>query len=151
LKDEIATALLDIDSVKSNTLDYVMKHVAESKVRPSCIMDVIHLNFVFGSSQSHGKFIEEFAKMKIPNYRLIQEEELYYLAKDASFEHIKEKGDGFDYNREMNKNQLNYSEHVLDIVDVICAKDLDDMSQPSDMSSVSGSVLGTDGTGISVE
>jgi hypothetical protein len=147
LKDEIATALLDIDSVKSNTLDYVMKHVAESKVRPSCIMDVIHLNFVFGSSQSHGKFIEEFAKMKIPNYRLIQEEELYYLAKDASFEHIKEKGDGFDYNREMNKNQLNYSEHVLDIVDVICAKDLDDMSQPSDMSSVSGSVLGTDGTG----
>ncbi|KAH0819001.1 hypothetical protein GEV33_003789 [Tenebrio molitor] len=94
--------------------------------------------------QSHGKFIEEFAKMKIPNYRLIQEEELYYLAKDASFEHIKEKGDGFDYNREMNKNQLNYSEHVLDIVDVICAKDLDDMSQPSDMSSVSGSVLGYD-------
>ncbi|RZC33025.1 SZT2-like, partial [Asbolus verrucosus] len=152
LKDEIATALLDIDTVTLNTLNYVMKHVTESKGRSSCIMDVINLNFVFGSGESHEKFIEEFAKMKVPNYKLVQEDELYYLAKGNNFEQNKnnyfmENGDVFECNRELYRNQLKYNDHVVDIVDMY-AKDLDEIaSQPSDISSISGSVLGTDGTG----
>ncbi|XP_008200755.1 KICSTOR complex protein SZT2 isoform X3 [Tribolium castaneum] len=144
LKDEIATALLDVDSVSLGTLEYVMRHVADSKSRSSCIMDVISLNFVFGSNQSHSKFVEEFARMKIPNYKLVQEGELYYLAKDTNFEPVKQNGDGFDLTRP----QMRYTETIIDVGDVIYSKDFDEIaSQPSDMSSVSGSVLGTDGTG----
>lgn len=130
-----------------------MSHVSESKGRASCVMDVISLNFVFGSIQSHDKFITEFAKLKIPNYKLIQEDELYYLAKDNSSDLIKstyssDSGEVFEYtNRELTKNQMKYNEHVVDIADIY-PRDMDEIdSQPSDMSSVSGSVLGTDCTG----
>ncbi|KAJ3640250.1 hypothetical protein Zmor_003559 [Zophobas morio] len=144
LKDEIATALLDIDSVTMNTLDYIMRHVAESTTRFSCIMDIINLNFVFGSGQSQAKFIEEFTKMKISNYKLVQEEELYYLAKDNSLE--QNKYSDFDYH-DVHRNQMKYNDNIVD-VETMYGKDLDEIaSQPSDMSSVSGSVLGTDGTG----
>lgn len=153
LKDEIGTALLDIDSVTYNTLKYVMTHVSESKGRASCMMDVISLNFVFGSIQSHDKFITEFAKLKIPNYKLMQEDDLYYLAKDTCSDLIKstyssDSSEVFEYpNREMTKSQIKYNEHLGDILDIY-PRDMDEIgSQPSDMSSVSGSVLGTDCTG----
>lgn len=118
-----------------------MKHVSDSRARTSCIMDVINLNFVFGSSQSHGKFVEEFAKMKIPHYKLVQEGELYYLAKDKNYEAVKENGDDFGCTKFK-------CEHIIDVTDVIYSRDFDEIaSQPSDLSSISGSVLGTDGTG----
>lgn len=130
-----------------------MTHVSESKGRASCIMDVISLNFVFGSIQSHDKFITEFAKLKIPHYKLMQEDELYYLAKDNSSELVKstyssDSGEVFEYtNREGARSQMKYSEHLVEILDNY-PRDMDEIgSQPSDMSSVSGSVLGTDCTG----
>lgn len=137
LKDEIATALLDIDSVTSNTLNLVMKHIAESKGRSSCIMEVIHLNFVFDSNESHEKFVEEFVKIKVPSYKLLKEDDLYYLTKDnTSFDK-----ENFIEDRVFDFCGLSRRYNDFD-------KDFDDVaSQPSDISS-SGSVLGTDGTGI---
>lgn len=58
LKDEIATSLLDIEPVTSTTLNFVMKHVSDSGNRTSCLLEVIGLNFVYGSSQSYEKFVQ---------------------------------------------------------------------------------------------
>nr|XP_023016879.1 KICSTOR complex protein SZT2-like [Leptinotarsa decemlineata] len=84
LKDEICTALLDVDPVTSKTLNYVMDHVSTSSPdRTSCVLDVIHLNFVY-PLQSHGKFVDEFSNLKLPysGYKLCKKEDIYYLAKD---------------------------------------------------------------------
>ncbi|XP_056646993.1 KICSTOR complex protein SZT2-like isoform X1 [Diorhabda sublineata] len=87
LRDEICTALLDQDPVSTETLNYAMNHITEgvSRNANSCVQDVIKLNFVYATPQSHEKFVEEFANLKLPysGYKLCKLEDLYYLAKDC--------------------------------------------------------------------
>nr|XP_022914806.1 KICSTOR complex protein SZT2-like isoform X1 [Onthophagus taurus] len=81
LKDEIAHSLLDVNPVTENTLKFVSKHIAESRSRESCRMDVIELNFVYKPSQSYEKFMQEFGKISVPEYQLCQVDDIYYLSK----------------------------------------------------------------------
>ncbi|KAF5294731.1 hypothetical protein FQA39_LY00215 [Lamprigera yunnana] len=85
LKDEIATALLDIDIVTPETLSFVMNHVSDNVGCSSCVLDIIDLNFVYGSSHSYDKFVQEFAKITIPHYKLCKEKNIYYLAKSTPY------------------------------------------------------------------
>lgn len=109
-----------------------MKHVSDNaSTRPSCIQNVIDLNFVYGGNKSFGKFIEEFSKLQIPPYILQKECEVYYLAKEIS-----EQKEGRVYGK----------------LELDCTKSTDLMqqsteasSQLSDTSSLNGSPLGTDG------
>ncbi|KAF5284426.1 hypothetical protein FQR65_LT13560 [Abscondita terminalis] len=85
LKDEIATALLDIDSVTADTLNFVIGHVSDNVGCSSCVLDTIDLSFVYGSVDSYDKFVQEFAKIKIPYYKLCKEKEIYYLTKNVPY------------------------------------------------------------------
>lgn len=60
LRDEIATALLDLEPVSQETLNMVIEHVETSGSKFSCKKDVIHLNFVYGATHSRNKFIQVF-------------------------------------------------------------------------------------------
>ncbi|GJQ67112.1 hypothetical protein Trydic_g21981 [Trypoxylus dichotomus] len=83
LKDEIATSLLDIEPVTITTLKFISKHITNSTSRKSCVLDIIDLNFVYEPSQSHKKFVQEFFKISIPDYKLCKVEDLYYLSKNS--------------------------------------------------------------------
>ncbi|KRT81662.1 hypothetical protein AMK59_5321, partial [Oryctes borbonicus] len=81
LKDEIATSLLDIEPVTISTLKFISKHITDSTSRKSCVLDIIDLNFVYEPSQSYEKFVQEFFKISIPDYKLCKVDDLYYLSK----------------------------------------------------------------------
>ncbi|KAK4871539.1 hypothetical protein RN001_015663 [Aquatica leii] len=85
LKDEIATALLDIDLITSDTLNFVISHVSDNVGCSSCLLDTIDLSFVYGSVHSYDKFVQEFAKIKIPYYKLCKEKDIYYLTKNVPY------------------------------------------------------------------
>ncbi|KAL3289662.1 hypothetical protein HHI36_023070, partial [Cryptolaemus montrouzieri] len=143
LKDEIATALLDVEPITASTLTTIVHHVSHSTGKPSCDLDKITLNFVYDTFQSYSIFMEEFAKITVPNYKLCKEEDYYYLVKEniSSQSYL----DIFPFNSCANDSSginedfdiprpLNDDEKVKD----------DIASQASDISSVNGSVL-TDG------
>lgn len=58
LRDEIATALLDLEPVSIETLNMVIEHVESSTYKVSCKKDIINLNFVYGASHSRNKFLQ---------------------------------------------------------------------------------------------
>lgn len=58
LRDEIATALLDLEPVSIETLNMVIEHVESSPYKVSCKKDIINLNFVYGASHSRNKFLQ---------------------------------------------------------------------------------------------
>ncbi|XP_030748432.1 LOW QUALITY PROTEIN: KICSTOR complex protein SZT2-like [Sitophilus oryzae] len=92
LEDEICTTLLDANHVTMDMLNYVIKHVSEGHPsKPSCRINKIVLNFVFTNDKCHEKFLEEFSKMPLPlGYKLCQEEEYYYVAKNEILRDIME-------------------------------------------------------------
>lgn len=86
LRDEIATRLLDIEPVTTDTLQTVIKHINESMDKISCKKEVINLNFIYGTPQGMAKFLEEFKHMPLnlhdgASYQLIQNADWYYLIK----------------------------------------------------------------------
>ncbi|XP_066906429.1 KICSTOR complex protein SZT2 isoform X3 [Halyomorpha halys] len=84
LNDEIAVFLLDCLQVVESTLIFVANHVTNSIGRYSCILNTVHLNFVFGIKPSLEKFIEEFSQLKLPGYKLKKEGDFYYVIKDPN-------------------------------------------------------------------
>ncbi|XP_025829072.1 KICSTOR complex protein SZT2-like [Agrilus planipennis] len=70
LRDEIATALLDMNPVTPETLNFVINHVIKSPGRSSCILDRVDLHFVYESHQSHEKFVKDFKDVQVPNYKI---------------------------------------------------------------------------------
>ena len=60
MRDEIAAFLLDVSPVTEATLQLVANHVASSTGRPSCLMEVVPLHFVFGPEQSLSKFLQVY-------------------------------------------------------------------------------------------
>lgn len=87
LKDEIVTSLLDIEPVTINTLKFISKHITDSMSRKSCVLDIIDLNFVYEPSKSYERFVQEFFKISIPDYKLCKVEDLYYLSKNSESNH----------------------------------------------------------------
>ncbi|XP_057320134.1 KICSTOR complex protein SZT2-like [Microplitis mediator] len=82
LKDEIVTALLDINPPTEETLHFVARHVADSNGRTSCHFDKVPLHFVFSSTNNAPKFYEELIKMEIDRYKIKQLKEFLYFVKD---------------------------------------------------------------------
>lgn len=58
MRDEIAAFLLDTFPLDKNTLAFVANHVANSPGRPSCLMERVPLQFVFGADRSLGYFLQ---------------------------------------------------------------------------------------------
>jgi len=58
MRDEIAAFLLDTFPLDKNTLAFVASHVANSPGRPSCLMERVPLQFVFGADRSLGYFLQ---------------------------------------------------------------------------------------------
>ncbi|CAH0562057.1 unnamed protein product [Brassicogethes aeneus] len=151
LKDEIATALLDIEPVKPDTLNFVTSHVTTgSQMRASCVMDIIKLNFVYACRQSSEKFVEEFSKIKLPDCKLCKIEDFYYLAKDNNGARERRESGCFVQN-DFECSSLNDSFHLPDMFNT-SKEDADNKSveenasQISDIStSINGSMLGTEG------
>nr|XP_018915153.1 PREDICTED: protein SZT2-like [Bemisia tabaci] len=84
MSDEIAAFLLDKSPVDEETLSLVTNHVSSSTGRSSCMLEKVPLYFVFGPDQSMPKFLQEFNSMKIPEYKLKQEKDFYFLIKDPT-------------------------------------------------------------------
>ncbi|CAD6224796.1 GSCOCG00005557001-RA-CDS, partial [Cotesia congregata] len=82
LKDEIVTALLDVNPPTEEILHFVVRHVADSNGRTSCHFDKVSLHFVFSSANNAPKFYEELIKMKITRYTIKQLKEYLYFVKD---------------------------------------------------------------------
>lgn len=82
LQDEIVTALLDLEPIKAETLLEVTEHISKSTHKSSGQLDKVTLNFVYGPSESLGRFSQEFRKLPVPDYKLILEGDFYFLAKD---------------------------------------------------------------------
>ncbi|XP_018578793.1 KICSTOR complex protein SZT2 isoform X1 [Anoplophora glabripennis] len=158
LQDEICTSLLDVESVTAETLGFVMKHVMEATpLRSSCVLDIIDLNFVYASAQSHEKFVQEFSKLKLPyvDYVLCKEAELHYLVKNNSQILRDDKDKDFvttDLNVNGTENVSNRVDPSADIL-IYSRENPNNKSvykhevnsQQSDISSVNGSERGTDG------
>ena len=83
LRDETATAYLDKSSLTEDTLNFVARHVAESKDRSSCYTEKVPLHFVFPSENSVPKFLEELTKFEIDRYCIRQEGSLFYFVKNV--------------------------------------------------------------------
>ena len=82
LQDETATALLDKSSPNEDTLNFVARHVSESKDRTSCYTEKVPLHFVFPSENSVPKFLEELTRLEIDRYCIRQEGSLFYFVKN---------------------------------------------------------------------
>lgn len=58
MRDEIAAFLLDTFPLDKNTLAFVANHVANSPDRPSCLMERVPLQFVYGPERSLEHFLQ---------------------------------------------------------------------------------------------
>lgn len=107
-----------------------MRHVSDNAfTRPSCIQNVIDLNFVYGGNKSYAKFIEDFSRLKLPPYILCKESDVYYLAKE-SCEHK-------EIDSIKNTGQVYKKLEGAEI--------MEQSTEMSDTSSLNGSPQGTDG------
>ncbi|XP_064415802.1 KICSTOR complex protein SZT2 [Latimeria chalumnae] len=81
LEDEIVSALRHSKNIGVSTLRQVSEHVYRSHGRPRCHMEVVPLQFVFGSEQSLEKFKEEFRRMTLPGHLLNEEDHYFYVSR----------------------------------------------------------------------
>ena len=58
MRDEISAFLLDTFPLDRSTLAFVANHVANSPGRPSCLMERVPLQFVFGADHSLEYFLQ---------------------------------------------------------------------------------------------
>lgn len=152
LRDEICTALLDVDTVNLDTLQYVMKHVSESSsIHSTCLLDVVKLNFVYDANQSHEKFVEEFSTISLPygGYKLCKIDGYYYLAKDSGdLAAIKDGLSKSDQGLSSLSGNNQYDNEVKEYFRNEYYRELNFQglsSQPSEISSMVESAAGTDG------
>lgn len=155
----MATSLLDVEPVTLSTLNFVIKHVQESTSRTSCLLDIIDLTFVYGSNQSYEKFVQEFSNITIPEYKLLKEGDLYYLAKNYESildERRQETSFLASSNIGNSASELIIQKdtfHVDEFNVNLCSTDvkiegtstMNEFLSQSDLSSINGSIVGTDG------
>jgi hypothetical protein len=58
MRDEIAAFMLDTFPLDKSTLAFVASHVANSPDRPSCLMECVPLQFVYGPERSLEHFLQ---------------------------------------------------------------------------------------------
>lgn len=104
LQDEKASFARDVHPITEEVLDTVANHIRNSSRKPGCIASKIPLVFVFGPEQSLDKFVQEFQRMSLREYQLIQEGKYYYLAlkRTNSLEH----SSSFSSNRFVSKHLI---------------------------------------------
>ena len=96
LKDEIASALINVSPVTEATLDNVADHVKSSTAK-NCQFHLISLRFVCGLEKSLQLFLSELSRAKVGNYRLVSKGKYFYLTGDESNKHeieVQGKGEG---------------------------------------------------------
>ncbi|XP_078582766.1 KICSTOR complex protein SZT2-like isoform X1 [Branchiostoma floridae x Branchiostoma japonicum] len=108
LKDEITAALRLIQPVTIETLEKVAAHVHDSSCRletglsvnpldlPLTIQEDVPLQFVFGSDQSHAKFVEALDDLQLPGYKLEKVWPWYYTALDLNAPQWKRKAENLN-------------------------------------------------------
>ncbi|CAH1251154.1 Hypp9011 [Branchiostoma lanceolatum] len=108
LKDEITAALRLIQPVTIETLEKVAAHVHDSSCRletglsvnpldlPLTIQEDVPLQFVFGSDQSHAKFVEALDDLQLPGYKLEKVWPWYYTALDPNAPQWKRKAENLN-------------------------------------------------------
>ena len=79
LKDEIASALINVSPVTEATLDNVADHVKNSTT-DNCQFRRISLRFVCGLEKSLQLFLVELSEARINNYRLVSKGKYFYLS-----------------------------------------------------------------------
>ncbi|KAF0309638.1 KICSTOR complex protein SZT2 [Amphibalanus amphitrite] len=91
LTDEIAALLLDSFPPQLAVLTTVADHVRRSagqiqssRSRRGCVHKPIPLYFVFGPDKSMDLFMQEFRHLQVPDYKLAQLDNLYYLVHESS-------------------------------------------------------------------
>ncbi|XP_069157334.1 KICSTOR complex protein SZT2 isoform X2 [Procambarus clarkii] len=84
LRDEIASAMLQVYPLAEQTLNMVATHVESSRQARNCISESIPLNFVCGMEQSRDKFMQEFGRLSVSGHHLKQEGSLYYVVQDKT-------------------------------------------------------------------
>ncbi|KAK3091384.1 hypothetical protein FSP39_019468 [Pinctada imbricata] len=90
LRDEIASSLLHMQPVKTDALQFVIEHIRQSSSRgkPTCSHEKIPLHFVYGAEHSLKKFNEEFERLHLHGYRLVQEENFYYCVRTKAHNNL---------------------------------------------------------------
>ncbi|XP_060082039.1 KICSTOR complex protein SZT2-like [Ylistrum balloti] len=90
LKDEIVSALRHLQPVKTDALQFVTEHVRLSAEmgKPNCATEKIKLSFVYGSGLSLLKFKEEFERLSYLGYRLMKEEDYYYVVRGRTMTNL---------------------------------------------------------------
>ncbi|XP_021342251.1 protein SZT2-like isoform X1 [Mizuhopecten yessoensis] len=90
LKDEIVSALRHLQPVKTDALHFVTEHVRLSAEmgKPNCATEKVKLSFVYGSEHSLLKFKEEFERLNYLGYRLMKEEDYYYVVKGRTITNL---------------------------------------------------------------
>ena len=86
LKDEIASALINVSPVTEATLDNVADHVKSSTAK-NCQFHLISLRFVCGLEKSLQLFLAELSKARVGNYHFVSKGKYFYLAGDDSRDH----------------------------------------------------------------
>ncbi|CAB0036663.1 unnamed protein product [Trichogramma brassicae] len=85
LRDETAAVLLDQPDLPSKAnLEFIARHVGESRNRSSCYMDKVPLHFVFSAESSLPRFIEELKTLKVDSYSVEKEDEIFYFVKNEN-------------------------------------------------------------------
>ncbi|XP_014220610.1 KICSTOR complex protein SZT2-like isoform X1 [Trichogramma pretiosum] len=83
LRDETAAVLLDQPDLPSKAnLEFIARHVGESRNRSSCYTDKVPLHFVFSVENSLPRFIEELKTLKVDSYSVEKEDEIFYFVKN---------------------------------------------------------------------
>lgn len=110
MQDETTAVMLDKSKPNEDTLEYVAKHVANSKNRDSCYVEKVPLHFVFSSNSSLPRFIEELKKLTIDRYTVRQEGNLFYFVKKTMDQQTKIGNK--DDDDESIKNEKNSSKYL---------------------------------------
>ena len=87
LKDEIASALINVSPVTEATLDNVAEHVRSSTAK-NCQFHLTSLRFVCGLEKSLQLFLTELSRAKINSYRLVGKGKYFYLTGDELDKHV---------------------------------------------------------------
>ncbi|CAG2218549.1 SZT2 [Mytilus edulis] len=90
LKDEIASSLRQLNLIQTDTLEFVTDHIKKSakKGKPNCSCEHIPLHFVYGVEKSLPNFKEEFERLNLTKYKLMTEEDFYFVVTNKSYNNV---------------------------------------------------------------
>ncbi|XP_052100492.1 KICSTOR complex protein SZT2-like isoform X3 [Mytilus californianus] len=90
LRDEIASSLRQLNLIQTDTLEFVTDHIQVSakKGKPNCSCEHIPLHFVYGMEKSLPNFKEEFERLNLQKYKLMKEEDFYFVVTNKAYNNV---------------------------------------------------------------